>query len=188
MENTDMRKKTKISQEDIDTFKQAVEGVTPLKEKNKVRLKTAATPRKRIKPHFHDEENLPFSESHDIDDVSSEEYISYKQPDISNKTLRKLHKGQYNVEAKLDLHGKSIEEAIIAVNSFLQQCLREGIRVALIIHGKGRHSQVPILKNKLNHWLRELYVVLAFCSAAPSHGSRGAIYVLLKRNTEEITD
>jgi DNA-nicking Smr family endonuclease len=188
IENKTMRKKSKISQEDIATFQEAMNGVTPLKNNKKVRLKTGANPRKLIKPVRSDQDDLPFSEAHDIDEVDGETFISYKQTGISNKSLRKLSKGQYNVDAILDLHGKSIEEAIKAVNSFLQQCLREGIRVVLIIHGKGRNSQMPILKNKLNLWLRELNAVLAFCSAAPTHGSRGAIYVLLKRNTEEIID
>jgi len=183
-----MPKKTKISQEDIDVFQQAVAGVKPLSVKKKVRLKPSVPVRKPARLRQFDEEAIHFSEALDLDEVSAEEFISYRQAGISNKTLRKLSKGQYNVDAILDLHGKSIEEAITAVSGFLQKCLREGIRVVLIIHGKGRHSQVPILKNKLNHWLREINAVLAFCSAAPSHGCRGAIYVLLRRDTEEIID
>src|SRR5205085_11200856 len=125
--------------------------------------------------------SLHLNESLDLDPVQGEEFISYKHSSISNKTLSNLRKGQYTIEATLDLHGLFVEKAKDAVDDFLQQCLHDKVRVVLIIHGKGHHSGMPILKNKLNHWLRELPSVLAFCSAARGHGSRGAIYVLLKR-------
>lgn len=180
-----MPKKTKLSEDEIAAFHKAVEGTKPLAQK-KIRLSPPSTSRKVIKrKHYEEEEPILFSEKQVLATVGGEEFIAHKQAAISNKTLRKLRKGQYNVDAILDLHGLSVEEAKIAVESFLQQCLRQGIRVVLIIHGKGRHNQMPILKNKLNHWLREIDVVLAFCSAASSHGSRGALYVLLKSTTEE---
>lgn len=182
-----MSKKPKISQEDIDAFHAAVKGTTPLIHK-KTRVKLSAPKSKYsqpIKPSFAEDE-VHLTENQDLHQVQGEEFITFKQAGISNKTLRKLRKGQYNVEAILDLHGKSVEEAKIAVEQFLQHCLRREVRVALIIHGKGHHSRMlPILKNKLNLWLRELDIVLAFCSAAPTHGSRGAIYIMLKRSTEE---
>lgn len=183
-----MPKKTKISQEDISAFHEAMKGTKPLGNR-KTRVKLAKTNSKYSKskrPALHDDDDLHLTETSAINEVQGEEFITFKQPGISNKTLRKMRKGQYNVEAILDLHGKSVEEAKIAVEQFLQQCLRSEVRIALIIHGKGHHSHMlPILKNKLNLWLRELKVVLAFCSAAPNHGSRGAVYILLKRNTEE---
>lgn len=179
-----MAKKTKISEEDLIAFHKAVEGTKPLVQK-KIRISHRPSIPRLMKPTISDKEALHFTEKQDLNSVHGEEFIVHKQAGISNKTLRKLRKGQYNVEATLDLHGMSVEVARTAVDDFLQYSLQEGIRVVLIIHGKGHHSQTPILKNKLNHWLRETNVVLAFCSAAPSHGSRGAIYVLLKRTTQE---
>jgi DNA-nicking Smr family endonuclease len=185
-----MPKKTKIStsvsKEDIAAFREAVKGAK-LHVNEKVRLSAPDIRRKASSRSLEfNEESFNFNESLDLDPVQGEEYIVFKQTGISNKILRKLRKGKYNVDAILDLHGMSVDEAIAAVDGFLQQCLHKGTRVVLIIHGKGHHSQMPILKNKLNHWLREINAVLAFCSAAPAHGSRGAIYVLLKRNSEEI--
>lgn len=179
-----MAKKTKITQEDLDIFHKAVEGTKPLVPK-KIRV-SRSTQHKSIKRPPMKDHSFHLSETQDIANVQGEEFIAHKQSSIPDKTLRKLRKGQYNVDAILDLHGLSVDAAKTAVESFLQRCLHEGVRVVLIIHGKGHHSQqTPILKNKLNHWLREINVVLAFCSAAPSHGSRGALYVLLKRTIEE---
>jgi DNA-nicking Smr family endonuclease len=118
--------------------------------------------------------------------LQSEEYVCFKQTGVSNKSLRKLRKGQYNVEARLDLHGLSAHQAKLAVEEFLEQCLHKNKRVVLIIHGKGRHQQAPVLKNKLDAWLREIRAVLAFCSANASQGGRGAVYVLLKHHQEEL--
>lgn len=179
------KKKAHPSEEDLKAFHEAVKGVKPLKN-NKIRLSTRRHPPK-VAHRRHQEElpDLTLNEALTLSPVSSEEFIQYRQTGVSHKILRNLRKGQYNVEAKLDLHGMSIEKAIHAVDCFLKQCIHEGVRVALIIHGKGHHSHMPILKNKLNHWLRDIQPVLAFCSAAPTHGSRGAIYVLLKRNPEE---
>lgn len=179
-----MAKKTKMSPEDIAAFHKAVEGVRPLIQR-KIRLQPLASHSKKTTRVAATEDFFHFSEAQDLDLVQGEEYIAYKGSGISNKILRKLGKGQYNVEAILDLHGMSVEAAEKAVSRFLQQCLHEGRRVVLIIHGKGRHKQMPILKNKLNHWLRTITVVLAFCSAA--HNNRGAIYVLLKRTMEDDT-
>lgn len=177
-----MAKKTKVTTDDLEAFQSAVEGTKPLSQ-NKVRLSSLEPTRKIKKEDDFPEDRIHFSDDSNLPDVSSEAFISFKQSDISNKSLRKLRKGQYNVEASLDLHGMNAEEAMIAVERFLQQCLHKGMRVVLIIHGKGYHSnQSPILKNKLNHWLREINFVLAFSSAAPQHGSRGAMYVLLKKD------
>lgn len=181
-----MPRKTKINQEDIDAFQDAVAGTIPLKQKN-TRISPPAKRYIRRKPQTNYAEESPFIfyDNSSTAEVSGEEFITYKQSGVSNKTLRKLRKGQYNVDVRLDLHGMTVDEAKAAVDSLLQQCVRNGLRVALIIHGKGHHSQMPILKNKLNQWLREIDIVLAFCSAAPIHGSRGAMYILVKRSTEE---
>lgn len=178
-----MTKKTKVSQEDIDDFYRALKGTKPLIQR-KIRLFPKTSARKPAKK-FKAREDIELEEAVDIEIVGPETFITYKQPSISNKTLRKLRKGQYNVDAKLDLHGMTVEEARGAVTDFLQSCLYQSMRVVLIVHGKGVRSNMPILKNKLNHWLRNTNAVLAFCSAGTRHGSRGATYVLLKRGMED---
>jgi DNA-nicking Smr family endonuclease len=97
--------------------------------------------------------------------------------------IRKMQTGQYDTEARLDLHGMTVAEAREALAQFLVQCQHRGIRRVLIIHGKGRANHTPILKNKLNHWLRQTQDVLAFCSAKSKAGGTGALYVLLKSVT-----
>jgi len=180
-----MAKKPSLNPEDIAAFEKAVQGTKKISYKKAI-LRTAAPQAKpkKTSPIWSDEAP-PFKEDDSLNLVGGEEFIAFKQTGISHKRLRKLRKGQYNVDAVLDLHGLTVENAKVAVYHFLQQCMHNNIQVALIIHGKGHHSQMATLKNKLNHWLRDINIVLAFCSAAPTHGSRGAVYVLLKQNREE---
>ncbi|HVE44416.1 MAG TPA: Smr/MutS family protein [Gammaproteobacteria bacterium] len=181
-----MTKKSKPTEHDLEIFHNAVTDATPLKITKRRLLSPKKLPKypPQREPIY---TPLGLNESKDIPTVGGETLITYKQADIANKILRKLGKGQYTVDATLDLHGMTVEEAFQAVDHFLQACLADGFRVVLIVHGKGHHSDQPTLKNKLNQWLRHLPLVLAFCSAGPTHGDRGAMYVLLKRNREEST-
>lgn len=171
------------SQQDLDTFKSAVKGIKRIKH-DKVPLTSYQKTPPTLSKGTIKQTTLELNETDRPAAVGAEAPLSYHQSGISHKILRNLRKGQYNIEAVLDLHGMTANEAKIAVSNFLQQCISDQIRVALIIHGKGRSTQA-VLKNKLNQWLRGITDVLAFCTASTAHGSRGAMYVLLKRMREE---
>lgn len=178
-----MKKSDKLSIDDLQIFYDAVKGTTLLARKNtKSRITRAqrepTTPpsKETYKEHFN------FLNQDSETPVTSDSQLEYKHSSISNKVLRKLHKGQYNVSAVLDLHGKTVEKARIALDAFLFNCLHQNVRVVLIIHGKGNPSKMPKLKNQLNQWLRQTSLVLAFCSASMKDGGSGAVYVLLKNS------
>lgn len=173
-----MPKKTEISEAEKEEFRAAIRGIKPIAH-TKVNAKPPAPVAKRRKPEPESKPSLEFSDFEKIDPVGPEDMISFAKPGLQHKVLRKLRLGQYNVNAILDLHGMTIENAQAALSDFLIACEQQDIRHVLIIHGKGRAQEKPILKNKLNNWLREAEHVLAFCSAA-KHGRGGALYVLLK--------
>ena len=181
------KKKSMLSSEDEAHWLQAVHGVKRL-QTDKIlinKCENEVYPTYNHKDEHQFEELLSFHEFDPQPILTPECGLSYHQSGIGHKILRNLRKGQYNVDAVLDLHGMTVELARHNLKEFLQQCLLTQSRVALIIHGKGKHNQVPILKNKLNQWLRTLDIVLAFCSATNQHGQRGAVYVYLKRINEE---
>jgi DNA-nicking Smr family endonuclease len=100
--------------------------------------------------------------------------------------VRRLKRGEYPVERRLDLHGLTREEAGGAAERFLRDARRGGLRCVLLIHGRGRHSaaELPVLKEALAGWLSDGRFgrqVLAFASARPADGGAGALYVLLRR-------
>lgn len=105
----------------------------------------------------------------------------YAKPGVQDATVRKLRRGQYSVGAELDLHGLRSDAARVALVEFLQSAHQRHLRCVRVIHGKGYRSgpQGPVLKQKLNGWLRQRNDVIAFCSARPADGGTGAVYVLL---------
>lgn len=123
------------------------------------------------------------SDEFDPAEVETGEELLYTRPGIQQRVLRKFRRGQYAIEAELDLHGRVVAEARELVSVFLRQAQASGKRVVRIIHGKGLSSEgkLPILKGKVNSWLRQKDAVLAFCSARQNDGGTGAVYVLLKR-------
>jgi len=110
--------------------------------------------------------------------------LTYSRPGVQQSVMKKLRRGQLSIEAELDLHRLTSEQAHAELMDFIVRCQRQHIRCIRVIHGKGLSSkdQIPVLKNRVNKWLRQWDNVLAFCSARHFDGGHGALYVLLKRN------
>lgn len=114
--------------------------------------------------------------------VGSEELLSYTKHSIPKKRFRQLKLGEIKWHARLDLHGLKPKDAELALCKFVDEQYHIGHRGLLIIHGKGGQlNNAPILKNLVNHWLKQIPTVLAFHSAMPKDGGTGALYVLLTR-------
>ncbi len=113
----------------------------------------------------------------------SGDYLSYYRTSVGGRTFRKLARGSYSVQAECDLHGLNVADARETLHGFIEDCLRHGLTCVRVIHGKGRGSGHggPVLKRKVDGWLRQWDKVLAFVSARQTDGGTGAVYVLLKR-------
>ena len=119
-----------------------------------------------------------------VEPVRPEEIISFKRDGVQHGVFRRLQKGAYEIEAMLDLHGLTVEQARHEVYQFIADCVRYDVRSALISHGKGRRNkeQVPLLKSFLARWLPMFPEVMAYHSAQKWHGGAGAVYVLLRKS------
>ena len=124
------------------------------------------------------------SDDYDPADMETGEELNYSKSGMQPKTLRKLRRGDFSVEAELDLHGMTIPAAREALAVFLHNGHLENLRCIRIIHGKGLRSSPkgPVIKTMVNKWLRQREDILAFCSALPVHGGTGAVYVLLQKS------
>jgi DNA-nicking Smr family endonuclease len=170
---------------DDDTlFRKAAKGARRLKQDRIAPHK----PRRKPIPQQRrlDEANVLrslLSDDYEPADVETGDELLYTRPGIQQRVLRKFRRGHYAIEGELDLHGRVVNEARELVSDFLRQAQASGKRVVRIIHGKGLSSEgkLPILKVKVNSWLRQKDAVLAFCSARRADGGTGAVYVLLKR-------
>jgi DNA-nicking Smr family endonuclease len=119
-----------------------------------------------------------------VDYVHPEAVLSFKRDGIQNGVFRRLQQGAYEIEAMLDLHGLTIEQARGEVFRFIRDCIRHDVRSALISHGKGRNNKdgLPLLKSFLARWLPMFSEIMAFHSAQKWHGGTGAVYLLLRKS------
>jgi len=117
--------------------------------------------------------------------AASGEELHFARPGVPAAAMRKLRRGGWVIRGELDLHGLTGDEARVALAAFLNRCMREDRRCVRIIHGKGLGSKnrLPVLKNKVRHWLTQREDVLAFCQARTVDGGAGAVIVLLKSST-----
>lgn len=175
-----MGKKHAIDDEDKDLFRSTVRNIRPLTHTKITPEQKLIRPRKIKQPHEANPNPLNLHESDYVDEVSGEDRLEFHRGGLQHKVLRNFRQGKYNVEAILDMHGMRVTEAREALNEFLLTSKQRNIRSILIIHGKGHGTNKPVLKNKINQWLRQVDFVLAFSSATSHAGSSGALYVLLK--------
>lgn len=89
------------------------------------------------------------------------------------------------IEARLDLHGMTQDEAHRALTRFILRMHEAGRRAVLIVTGKGtREDGGGVLRRAVPRWLAEpacRAVILAVSEAQPQHGGGGALYVLVRR-------
>jgi DNA-nicking Smr family endonuclease len=102
---------------------------------------------------------------------------------IPAKIIRRLKRGEFAIEAEIDLHGMRLAEAQAELRAFLAESTARGLGCVRVIHGKGARSGPggAVLKPNVQHALTRFDAVQAFVPAQPRHGGSGAVYVLLKR-------
>ena len=108
------------------------------------------------------------------------------------KTHTKMKRGKLVPEARIDLHGMTMDRAHPSLTGFIMRAASEGKRLVLVITGKGKdrddEGPIPIrrgvLRHQVPHWLSVpplSQLVLQITAAHDRHGGGGAYYVYLKR-------
>jgi len=111
------------------------------------------------------------------------EYIEGTNYHIHPTVAKRLHRGDYSIQAFVDLHGLIAEDAKEVFERFLKWAVTTGKTGVLIVHGRGLSSpSEPVLKRKVVEWLTHgpwRKWVAAYASARICDGGAGATYVLL---------
>jgi DNA-nicking Smr family endonuclease len=122
---------------------------------------------------------------------------------LDRRTAQKLGRGQIEPDARIDLHGDSLETARMKLAHFIARQRQEGAKLVLVITGKGAspyarhtlhgfgHFHAPEregrLRREVPRWLDEdlfrLHVV-GFQPSHPRHGGGGAFYVRLRKRAD----
>jgi DNA-nicking Smr family endonuclease len=109
--------------------------------------------------------------------------LSFRRPGIGADVVARLRRGQWTIQAQIDLHGLRRDEARERLAAFVRQALRQGQRCVRVVHGKGHGSpgREPVLKARVQRWLAQCDEVIAFAQATGPQGGAGALLVLLER-------
>lgn len=179
-----------MSPDDFDLFQQMMGDVKPIThdtaELKKSHTVTDSQLAKRESavtigegdPDYLSIDNAPMLKPNDI--------IEYKRDGVQEGVYRKLRLGKYPIQARLDLHRKTLKEARDEVVSFLKQCMDWDIRTVTIVHGRGEKSNPPaLMKSFVAHWLMQIKDVQCVHSAQTFHGGSGAVYVMLRKSSEK---
>lgn len=170
---------------EANIFRTAVSGVTPVRAAER-HVPQALRPAPIPFQHIADEQAALMESLSDEFDAESlletDEALSYARPGVGPDVVRKLRKGNWVIQAQLDLHGMRRDQARESLGEFLRRCCKNGTRCVRIIHGKGNGSvnKEPVLKHKVRNWLVQKEEVLAFSQATAADGGSGALIVLLQ--------
>jgi DNA-nicking Smr family endonuclease len=169
---------------EADGFAAAVGPVRALRRHDRAptaRERPAAHPRQR---ELDEREAMREAVSDEVDIESlllTDDGLSFRRPGIGPDVPARLRRGQWALQAELDLHGLTREEAREALAAFVREACRRGQRCVRVVHGKGHGSpgRQPVLKDKVQRWLAQRSEVIAFAQASAAHGGAGALLVLL---------
>ena len=119
-------------------------------------------------------------------EMGAEERVLFALPGVQQRLLKRMQAGHLGWDAGVDLHGYSVDGAREELNGFISDAKRRGLRSLIVVHGKAytEPGKPALLKSYVTDWLQQIDGVLAFCSAQPQDGGSGALYVLLKRQSD----
>lgn len=142
-------------------------------------------------PRFRLGEKVVKSRSHDLAPTIGQA-LKAAPLQMDAKAFGKMTRGKIAPEARIDLHGMTLAEAHPELIRFVLNAQSAGLRLVLVITGKGKirddHGPIPqrmgALRHQVPQWLRMPplgQAILQVSEAHLRHGGSGAYYVYLRR-------
>lgn len=170
-----------LSQEEQELWRRTAKGFRPLDETRLKRLEALDPPR-------FDGDARPAPQP------------GPARPPADRSRDRRLRRGQFEVEARLDLHGLTRAKARRELLSFLRRARANGLRQVLVITGKGANARAldrrrfepwdpeapslpGVIRRSFTQWMAEAEfaeVVAGYAEAHRRHGGAGAFYVMVR--------
>ena len=176
--------------DDATMFRQAVDGVRRLGDQRPMRI----VPKHEVTLEIVSEDAEVLAQLSDLvsgvgafELTETEEYTEGTRLGLDPRLVTRLRRCEFAVQAHIDLHGMIQADAKAALEGFILNSVRKGLRAVLVVHGRGLRSPggMPVLKHAASQWLSHGHMggyVLAFATARPADGGAGAMYVLLRRD------
>ncbi|SHG75494.1 DNA endonuclease SmrA [Ferrimonas marina] len=178
-----------MGKEETDLFLEAMSDVVPLNSADKVvqQERQQASEAQLARRAAAQREEDPAQDAltlEAVDLVDPDDVIGWTRGGMQHGVYKNLRLAKYELEARLDLHGHTVEQARHALLQFVADCQRNDIRCALVLHGKGLNSKPHrgVLKSYVAKWLPMIPEVLAYHTALKQHGGTGAVYVLMRKS------
>jgi DNA-nicking Smr family endonuclease len=171
-----------------ERFKKAMEGVRPLLRENYVerifRIEFPESSREKEDAEILEKLSDLVKYGRGFHVADTPEYIEGTNYQIHPEVAKRLHQGEYSIQAFVDLHGLLADDAKEVFERFLKWAVTTGKTGLLVVHGRGLSSpSEPVLKRKVVEWLTHgpwRKWVAAYASARICDGGAGATYVLLR--------
>lgn len=194
-------KRKGLSDEDKALWKRVSQTAEPMHAKKRAPIKPEDRPLPMPKPVKVESARIqPFelganakkkAEGHDLMPSISER-VGHQPVQMDKKAYGRMTKGKLKPEARIDLHGMTLDQAHPALIGFVMRSYTEGKRLVLVITGKGKTKQddgpIPVRRGVLKHQVPQWFqmsplrsVVLQVREAHLKHGGSGAYYVYLRR-------
>jgi DNA-nicking Smr family endonuclease len=171
-----------------ELFKKAMEGVRPISRENYVerifQIELPESSRDKEDAEILEKLTALVKYGRGFNVADTPEYIEGTNYHVHPTVAQRLHRGDYSIQAFVDLHGLLAEDAKEVFEKFLKWAVTTGKTGVLIVHGRGLSSPFePVLKKKVVEWLTRgpwRKWVAAYASARICDGGAGATYVLLR--------
>lgn len=148
-------------------------------------------PREPLSPFALGEKVLKQTQTHVFPKTTSQR-VKSSPLQMDSKSFTKMKRGKLVPEARIDLHGMTLDQAHPELIRFILTSQTRGLRLVLVITGKGSredpYDPMPrcrgVLKTQAPQWLRMAPIaqaVLQVAEAHQRHGGAGAYYVYLRR-------
>lgn len=174
------RKTTPVSGDDAALFREAIGTVRRIQAPPAPPAVAPPLPRPR---RFEADEVEALRQSRQLAGEAppdGDELLAFRRNEVSERTLKRLRRGEYSVQDELDLHHLRATDAETLLRRFLSEARSGDRHCVRIVHGKGLRSEgAPVLKQLVDRMLRQRGDVLAFASAPANQGGAGAVLVLL---------
>ena len=173
-----------------DVFLKQMKGVSPIKKNNRIKKEDFKTIYKSGK------KNIPKQKKIITSNVNTEKKNS--EFFLEKIDLKKgIKKGSFNIDKKIDFHGRSLLESEDLFNNTIIESYNSGQRCLLFVTGKGLYksknyeeSDKPklyhgIIRSSFVEWASSIKFskyILSFEQASIKHGGDGAFYVYLRKN------
>ncbi len=183
------RGKGDLSQEDRDLWRHVTRDAKPLKKREPAPRAAPETAAKAPAPKTAKPAKLERAAPRPAPPApvkpAATELAHGRAAGVDRRSAQRLTRGQLPVEAALDLHGHTQDQAHAALERFLSEVQAQGLRCVLVITGRGTTKGAGgVLRAQVPRWLNEpanRARILAFDYAQPKDGGLGALYVLIRR-------